>query len=736
MRYPSSTPVTAERYVRVMALAAAADDDRLEVSFDKRFLGQLNRLQAPEIRKVTKAIDRFNKDQRHPSLNLEQIKADESLRLYTIRASDELRILLARIGSKWVVLEAGHHDAIYLRASTGRFIANPNGFIGFVTTVDDPSAERQRRTTETEPDPEPVFGLWSAADLLEAGFDDETASLLLDCNSHTELLDLDIEDELLMKAIDLVEVSPKTWRKRGGGRATKDEVAEILEENGADWGLSRHFSEEELDKILSGPIEQWMIFLHPRQEGIVAGRYEGPARIGGPAGTGKTVVALHRAAELAHRFRQEDPDAKILFTTFITSLSAVFEELYRQLPNSIPGAVEFVNIDAKARQICKSHGVTININTKNVKEAFDAAFKKVITPKSTLGQSKIDKNYLKEEVTAVIKGRGMKDLGDYLAVERTGRRFAFPEAYRRQVWDLHQAWEAEMKTRKTRDFPDVLSTALELTRADGKAMYRGAIIDEAQDLSLTGLNLVRSLVNGDGPDPSDGLLLVGDGAQRIYTSCYTLSQAGLEVRGRTTILKRNYRNARPIVTAAMAVAGDRTIDDLGDEFKRGDAGAVSELEGDRPRVLVCSDLDSQWDRIVAEVRAIVDNGSVGYGDIGILLPVNRFVYSGENRLRERGFPVINLKNFAAHTTDEIRIGTYYRAKGLEFKVVILPDVSIERLPSPQRKTENDDAYQERLDMEMSAFYVAMSRARDKLILTCSDQPAAAISGAKAHFDFE
>lgn len=719
-----------------MALAAAAGDDEPEVQFDKRFLGQLNKLEASEIRRVTKAIERFNKDRRHPSLNLEQIKADDSMRLYTIRASEELRVLLARIGARWVVLEAGHHDAIYLRASTGRFIANPSGFIGFVTTGDEPEEELERKTAEVEGEPEPVFALWSEDDLAEAGFDNETVSLLLGCTSHTELLDLDVDDDVLMKAIDLVEVSPQTWRERGGGRATKEEVTQILDEDGSEWGLSRYFTSEELEKLLSGPIEQWMIFLHPRQQSIVSGRYEGPARIGGPAGTGKTVVALHRAAELAHRFRAEDPEAKILFTTFISSLSGVFEELYRQLPNSIPGAVEFVNIDAKARQICKAHGVSININTKNVTEAFDAAFKKVVTPKSALGQSKLDKKYLREEITAVIKGRGIDRLDDYLTVERTGRRFAFPEAYRRQVWDLHQQWEAEMTKRKTRDFPDVIRAALDHTRADGKPKYRAAIIDEAQDLTLTGLNLVRSLVNGDGDDPSDGLLLVGDGAQRIYTSCYTLRQAGLEVRGRTTILKRNYRNARPILAAAMAVAGDRTIDDLGEEFKRGDAEAVSELDGARPRVLVCRDLDEQWDRIAAEVRALVDSGAAGFGDIGILLPVNRFVFAGEKRLRERGFPVLNLKNFAAHTTDEIRIGTYHRAKGLEFKVVILPDVSAGRLPSPQRKTENDDAYQERLDMEMSAFYVAMSRARDQLIITCNEEPAPAIGGAKGYFDFE
>ena len=362
-----------------------AEDEVPLVSFDKRFFGQLNRFEPSDVRRVTKAVDRFTKEPRHPSLRLEQIRADETYRLYTIRASDEMRVLLARIGSKWVVLEAGHHDTIYLRASTGRFVVNPTtGFVGFITTGDPFEDELDRREEKLPDGPLSVFTGWFPEDLSEAGFDNEVIDSLLACTSHTELLDLDLDDEILMSAIDLVEVTPNQWRKRGGGRATKEEVAALIEDEGADWGLSHHFSQEEIERLLSGPIEQWMIFLHPRQRGIVSGRYEGPARIGGPAGTGKTVVALHRAADLANRFRSEDPSARILFTTYIASLSSVYEALYERLPNAISEGVEFVNIDAKARRICQAHDGAPRVNRKAIDEAFDAAHAAVVTKTSPL----------------------------------------------------------------------------------------------------------------------------------------------------------------------------------------------------------------------------------------------------------------------------------------------------------------------------------------------------------------
>jgi superfamily I DNA/RNA helicase len=127
-------------------------------------------------------------------------------------------------------------------------------------------------------------------------------------------------------------------------------------------------------------------------------------------------------------------------------------------------------------------------------------------------------------------------------------------------------WDQELETAGVMDFPDVVLRARDHARRRLEPSYRAAIIDEAQDLTLVGLQLVRNLVNGHGSDRPDGLVIVGDGAQRIYAGGFTLRQAGVEVRGRTAVLRTNYRNTAEIVQAAMALAGGEQVDDLGDSY--------------------------------------------------------------------------------------------------------------------------------------------------------------------------
>ena len=77
-------------------------------------------------------------------------------------------------------------------------------------------------------------------------------------------------------------------------------------------------TEEELQRALDYPWERWMVFLHPAQRELVSKSFNGPARVAGSAGTGKTVVAIHRTAHLA----REHPDARLLLTTFNDALAA------------------------------------------------------------------------------------------------------------------------------------------------------------------------------------------------------------------------------------------------------------------------------------------------------------------------------------------------------------------------------------------------------------------------------
>ncbi len=527
---------------------------------------------------MLKSVTKYQQEPEAPGLNLEQLKGRRGgRRLWTIRASQELRVLLAREGPTSVLLRAGHHDAIYDLADRVAFAAPVVGRPGLIRLRADaldldgsvlaPVLARAAAAADPEPS---ILEHWSDRELADAGFDDDAVRRLRRTTQDTllrvwpELVD---DEALFDKICACSEHSPEAWFNRRlieGDEAEQRRFRDAIVERGARVGLSSLLGSDELERLLAAPIEEWMIFLHPDQRTLVDRRFAGPARVSGSAGTGKTVVALHRAAVLAKRFRASSAPAgppPVLFTTFIKNLPSVFENLYRRLPTVVDGAVEFINVDKLAARFCAESAAPSALNSDAVKAAFDDAWAAVVLPGTPLLRAGLTRGYLREEVTAVLKGRGIDTLDEYRHVERTGRRTGFTAAMREQSWALREAWDERLAERGVEDFPDVVRRARDLARERSEPRYEAAIVDESQDLTLVGLQFIQALVNGQGFDGQDGLFLVGDHAQKIYPGGFTLVQAGVDVRGRSAVLRVNYRNTRPIIDVAMACAGSEPVDD-------------------------------------------------------------------------------------------------------------------------------------------------------------------------------
>jgi len=707
------------------------------------FVPACNRLDATDSHRVWQAVERFGTNPGHPGLNLEKLVDADGL--WSIRASHSLRVILLRDDPTWIFVDAGQHDEVYERVARRRLVVEPNtGLIALVPdprrlpadgprppviTISGPTIESTRR----------LFDHWADSDLLEAEFDETSIALLRRCIELDDLFEVGLAKLALERAFDLIEKTPEEWRapillaaEDGLNGRLKRAIANF----GVAHGLSQLLTAEELTKLARAPIEEWMIFLHPDQRSIIERRFDGPARIRGAAGTGKTAVALHRAAELARRFAVEEPDAPpILFTTFIKTLPPVFEDLYSRLPTARTGAVSFVNVDKYARRTVNEAGHEVRTDTSDINAAFRKAKERIVSPGSPLAASRLTDSYLKDEITKVIKGRGIDSLDDYLEIERTGRVVPFNRILRQQIWALRVAWDEEMASRGTLDFSDVMRLARDIARSEPSPRFRAAIVDEAQDLTLVGLQFVQALVSaGASTVPSDGLLLVGDGAQRIYPGCYTLRQAGIEVAGRSTILKTNYRNTAEILAAAMAVAGDLDVDDLGDEFRRGDADVTSlRSSGHRPIVATHQDATAEQAFVLDRLRHHVDHDGIALGDIGIFLPTNPLAKDFLGLLRTADIPGINLDQFDGRVRNAVKVGTYHRAKGLEVKVVMLPSLD-ERFPRPAMPGQDPIEYSEERDLWISALFVAMTRARDELIIACAGGPSSLIIENLDFFD--
>ena len=453
--------------------------------------------------------------------------------------------------------------------------------------------------------------------------------------------------------------------------------------------------------MLAAPIEEWMAFLHPEQAKLVRRSFSGPARIRGAAGTGKTVVGLHRAAYLAR-----GTTGRVIVTTFVKTLPAVLGTLLERLAPETVDRVEFTGVHSFAMRVLRERGQRVSLDLGEATQAFNFAW-------GTVGRRgplyAIDQNhrYWRDEIAAVIKGRGLTTFEQYADLPRSGRRRPLRAEQRRAVWELYLAYEAALRERGLLDFEDIIMRAEASLRDTPMTGVDHVIIDEAQDLSCAMLRMLYAIV-GDRPD---GLTLIGDGQQTIYPGGYSLAEAGISVAGRGVVLSTNYRNTREIAQfAATIVEGDEFVDLEGGPG-RADAALDVPRTGPSPELASFESLASHDAALVSRVRTLVAS-DVDPGDIGVLTATNRDALAMITARRAAGFDVIELESYAGAPAPLVKVGTIKRAKGLEFKQVLLARVDGSLL-SPAADGLDEGAL-ERREIERRELYVGMTRARDGL----------------------
>ena len=401
--------------------------------------------------------------------------------------------------------------------------------------------------------------------------------------------------------------------------------------------------------LLAAPIEEWMAFLHPSQAKLVRRSFNGPSRIRGAAGTGKTVVGLHRAAYLAR-----SQDKKILVTSFMKTLPKVLSNLLVRLAPEAASKVEFVGVNAFAGSILKSRGIRSNLKPAEVKLVFSSAWTQ---HGKELERIDPNRNYWEDEISKVIKGRGLTTFDQYADLARTGRRRPLTLEQRRQVWALFIAYEAGLRSRGIHDYDDVILLAEASLRATPLDGYAGVIIDEAQDLTCAMVRMLH-LIGGDRPD---GLTLIGDGQQSIYPGGFTLLEAGISIAGRGVVMSTNYRNTREIVQFASAIIE-------GDDFADIEGGLMSKdvvteivRSGPEPVSTVFRSRPEHNAALVAHLREM----PCPLGDVGVLSLTTQGVKETMRLLAAAGIPAIDLSDYSGIPVPAVKVGTVKRAKGLE-----------------------------------------------------------------------
>lgn len=472
----------------------------------------------------------------------------------------------------------------------------------------------------------------------------------------------------------------------------------------------------ELMELLERPFDAWRIFLHPSQHRIAyRPSYNGPARVTGGPGTGKTVVALHRAAHLAMALPPGSPDGAILLTTFTRDLAS---ELQRSLRLLLTDAeqlrrIRVVNIDALASEILRGHRESSRLSILTDQRDVIARWAR------TARRLDLDHSaeFLDQEWRHVILAQGIGTAESYLKASRAGRGTALGPLKRAQVWRAVTAFTEDLRTADTWTFHQVCDEATRILdrRSAGGAprLFRHVLVDEAQDLHPAQWRLLRAATE---PGRPDDLFIAGDPHQRIYGNKVSLRSLGISVTGRSHRLRINYRSTHEIVSWATALLVGEAVDDM-DGGGEGLSDYRSAFHGSRPAVTGHPTKAAEIESLVGQISRWLSESEVPADEIGVAV---RFVQFGRDiaaGLARAGIPATVMG--ASSTTPEIgvRIGTMHRLKGLEFRCMAVAGVSDGVVPMRNAVTPREvDAQQHREDLlgELSLLFVACTRAREAL----------------------
>ena len=666
------------------------------------FLGSLSDLQANEQVRVVQFVLKFSENPAHPSLSLERLKRAEG-NLWSGRVSQDLRAILHKEGDSWALLHAGHHDAAYSWVERKR--VDRHSVTGGLQIVDLEVVEQFTATAE--------MTATRGTGLFTQYEDDYLVSLGLPETWLPAVRAIQFEDQLLTACEDLPEeVAERLLTLATGTFVTPPDPGTDDPASAAAPANTRRFyvaqDEDELRAALEAPLERWISFLHPSQRKLVEGTFNGPVKVTGSAGTGKTVVALHRAKKLAKDGHQ------VLVTTYVSTLK---ENLERSLRLLSPGS------ETRSRiQVSTVHSEALKVVKKAEPGAHPVSSKKVQELLDTLCMplgSKFDADFVRAEWENVILRRGIQRWAEYREVPRTGRGKPLSIPDRKALWNVFEECRSRLRQESGYTWTDLCARAASLLdQGEVASPFEAVIVDEVQDLAAAEIRFLWALAQG----RPELFMVVGDAGQRIYPGGFSFRALGIEVRGRSHILRVNYRTTEQIRRAADALLGGESDDLDGGTESRADTRSL--LSGPAPIIRGFEGDEAETRALVVAILEWIETGLVPE-DIAVFVRTNQLVGRYVDALGEAGLPCQALRKTSSLTEPGVRVGTMHRAKGLEFKAVAVPSCSAQHLPNPtslQRAIDPQDR-DAAVEQERRLVYVAMTRARDELLVTWNGEPS-------------
>ncbi|MGG6265399.1 3'-5' exonuclease [Leptolyngbya sp. AN03gr2] len=669
----------------------------MTVMLCKSFFKSLESLNASDTKRVTDFMAKFHANPANPGISLERVTRIKDRNLWSARITVGLRAIIYKEGDTWALMYAGQHDDAYAWAGTHKVELNARtGALQIVEFTESVEALLPEK-------PQEQCGLFDSHN------DDYLLSLGLPPNWLPVMRKL-VKDNDLLTILDKLpeEVGERLFRLATGELVTPPSVSpnQPISENE---DTQRRFitvkSGSELAKLLEAPMASWIGFLHPSQRKLATGSFKGPVKVTGTAGTGKSVVAMHRARYLAQQGH------RVLLTSFVKTLCD--------------------NLERNLKLFCESdelEQITVTTVASQAGQILKQAKRYSTIASDEEIQALIDQNWdstcpmepalLWLEWKTVIQFQGIASWDEYRTANRIGRGQALTLKGRKQVWQVFEAVQNQLRIQQKLDWATFYRQARELiVSGQVERPVDAVIVDEVQDLKPQELMFLAALA-GDRPN---GLMLVGDGGQRIYQGRFTLKSLGINVQGRSHILKINYRTTEQIRRFADRMTHAESDDLDGNTQSR--RGTVSLLNGPEPTLKACLDEQQQSSFVVSEIKTLLQSG-VKPNEIAIFSRTKNLLKPIEKCLQQENIAAFRLDDQEDLPT-AISTGSMHRAKGLEFKVVFVVHVSENVIPLPQslKNAVDPQARKEVLEQEQHLLYVSITRARDLVYLCWVDKPS-------------
>ena len=702
---------------------------RLAISDD--FFDAYSRLPRNAQGKVSEFINRFRQDPTRAGLNYESIHDSRDKRMKSVRVDQAHRAIVLKpdSGNVYILLWVAKHDDAYTWAK--RKVCRINEVSGALQIIDiedvEAATERLERIKQEQTQQLGKFDSITDKQLMQLGVPEILLPAVRQITTDEAVdqllphLPREASDALLMLAsgYGLDEVMRQLEKIKEVQPVDVEDLETALQN---DDSLSRFMvitDDTELEEMLAAPLEKWRVFLHPTQRKLVDRDWTGAVRVLGGAGTGKTVVAIHRAKWLVQN-RFTNPNDRILFTTFTRNLAVDIEANLKSICSTDQmRRIRVVNLDAWVAEFLRQEGVETRIVYGDETEEI---WKQAYTIASVeLGLSL---SFYQEEWQSIVLDQGCQTLRDYLVARRTGRGTRLSRQQRQAIWTVFEEYRNLLREKGLREPEDAMRDAAQIITAKGTASlpFKAVIVDEAQDMSEAAFSLLRAIVGAAAPND---LFIVGDPHQRIYGKVVTLSRSGIDIRGRSRKLRLNYRTTDEIRQWATQVLEGMSVDDL-------DGGADSLkdyrslMHGDVPVVKGFTRFEEEL-AYLKQLLLSIQTTDQTFSGVCLVFRTNTLMEQYETALKSMEFPVKRIsRNQPDNLLEEgVRMSTMHRVKGLQFNYVVMPSLNVDVLPLKAGLEHcADEASQTRfINGERCLLHVAATRAKKQVLITYSGKPS-------------